>query len=206
MNEKEKMTQGLIYDPNDKELVDLRIKAMKLCRKINGSIEDDEQKNELMKELLPHVDPSCYFRGPIYVDYGFNIYIGANSYFNYSACILDVAEVKIGNNVYFGPNVNILTAAHPLIANERIPFFDKDKGYLTDLEYGKPITIEDNVWVGGNVTILGGVTIGRNSVIGAGSIVTKSLPSNSVCYGNPAKAIRKISDKDSVYNKKDLFQ
>ena len=119
--------------------------------------------------------------------------------------ILDVCQVTIGDNVLFGPNISILTALHPLIAEERRFFFDEEKGYDVDLEYGKPITIGNDCWFGGNVTILPGVTIHDNVVVGAGSVVTHDLESGAIYAGNPAKKIRDITEKDSIYLKKELW-
>lgn len=124
--------------------------------------------------------------------------IGDNSYANFNLTILDTCPVKIGKNVFIGTGVSIVTPLHPFRYQERNIFLS-DKGYYTDKEYGKPITIEDNCWIASNVTICGGVTIGEGSVIGAGSVVVKSIPKNSFAAGNPCRVIREITEKDSIY-------
>ena len=143
---------------------------------------------------------NVFLQGPIYFDYGCFISIGDNSYANFNLTILDTCPVKIGNNVFIGTGVSIVTPLHPLRYQERNIYFC-EKGYFTDQEYGKPIVIEDNCWIASNVTICGGVTIGEGSVIGAGSVVTKSIPKNSLAVGNPCRAIRKITEKDSINGK-----
>ena len=111
---------------------------------------------------------------------------------------MDCAQVTIGDNVFFGPNVSILTPVHPLRWQERNQFERKD-GVITDKEYAKPISIGSNCWIAGNVTICGGVTIGEGSVIGAGSVVTRDIPPNTLAMGNPCRAIREITERDSVF-------
>ncbi len=123
-----------------------------------------------------HIEP------PFYCDYGYNIEIDVNFYANFSRVILDVNKVVIGKNVMFGPMVQIYTASHPIIAEERI------KG----LELSKPITIGDNAWFGGGVIVCPGVTIGKNTTIGAGSVVTKDIPENVFAAGNPCRVIKKL--------------
>ena len=115
-------------------------------------------------------------------DYGSNIYLGENFYANFNTTMLDVCEIRIGNNAMFGPNCQLLTPLHPLNAEERI----------AGLEFGAPITIGDNVWLGGGVTILPGITLGDNVVVGAGSVVTKSFGDNVVLGGNPARVIKNL--------------
>lgn len=126
---------------------------------------------------------------PFYTDYGCNTEVGDNFYTNYECIILDIANVKIGNNVLFGPRVGLYTAGHPIDAVVR----------NEALEYGKPITIGDNVWVGGNVVVNPGVTIGNNVVIGSGAIVTKDIPDNVIAVGNPCRVLRKINADDKKY-------
>lgn len=199
MNEElEKMLAGKIYDPNDSELVALRRKCHRLCMTYNQTLEEDAQKREkILKELNIKLGDNVYLQGPIFFDYGCNISIGNNSYANFNLTILDTCPVKIGNNVFIGTGVNIVTPLHPLRYQERNLYMSQ-KGYLTDDEYGKPITIEDNCWIASNVTICGGVTIGEGSVIGAGSLVKKSIPPHSLAAGNPCKVIREITDKDKM--------
>ena len=205
MTEKEKMIQGKIYDCMEKELNDRRLLAGELCLKYNALPESDRSRLKILKELFPHSDDSLFIRGPVYVDYGDNTYFGKNCYANYNFVVLDVCPVHIGDNVFFGPNVSLLTALHALIGEERRFYYDKEKGYTTDREYGKPITIGNDVWFGGSVTVLPGVTIHDNVVVGAGSVVTKDLESGYVYAGNPAKKIREIKKEDSIFLKKELW-
>ena len=205
MSEKEKMLQGKIYDCMENDLYDRRILAAKLCSKYNLTTEGDEERESLLKQIFPHSDNSLFIRGPVYVDYGENTHIGKNVYFNFNLVILDVCPVHIGNNCFFGPNIAIYTALHSLIAKEREFYFDKEKGYTTDREYGKPVYIGNDCWFGGNVTILPGVTIHDNVVVGAGSVVTHDLESGGVYAGNPARKIKDIKKEDSIFLKKELW-
>ena len=205
MNEKEKMLQGKIYDSMSEELYSRRLEANKLCIEYNNLPEAHPNKKAILKKIFSQADDSLFVRGPVYVDYGSFTKIGKNCYFNFNLVILDVCPVTIGDNVFVGPNVSILTALHSLLAKEREIYFDQEKGYYTDREYGKPITIESNCWIGGNVTILPGVTIHENVVVGAGSVVTHDLESGAIYAGNPAKKIREIREEDSIFLNKELW-
>ena len=199
MSEKEKMLKGLIYDPNDSELIQLRQKAHRLCKQYNDTLEEEvEERKKILDELLPNKKNGVYLQGPIYFDYGCFITIGENSYANFNLTILDVCPVEIGNNVYMGPNVSILPPKHPLRYQDRNQYFDKEKGYMTDKEYGAKVTIKDNCWIAGNVTILAGVCIGEGCVIGAGSVVSKDIPPHSLAFGNPCKVKRTITESDNI--------
>lgn len=205
MTELEKMLQGKIYDPNDEEIYKLRVNAHKLAKIYNDTTEDEVGKRkEILDKLIPNRGEGVYLQGPIYFDYGCFTKIGKNSYANFNLTILDVCPVTIGENVFMGPNVSILTPLHPFMYQER-NLYTNDKGVITDKEYGKPISIGDNCWIAGNVTILAGVNIGKGCVIGAGSVVTKDIPDNTLAYGNPCKPIRKITENDSIYLRKELL-
>lgn len=183
MTEKQKMLAGEMYNPSDAELLAERMRARKLSKKYNNSEPDAvEERKELLRELIPDQGNSLYIEPPFFCDYGGNIKIGNNVYFNFNCVILDICPVTIGDNCMFAPGVQIYAATHPVKASER----------NSGLEYGEPITIGNNVWVGGNVTITPGATIGDGCVIGAGSVVTKNIPANSVAVGNPARVIKTI--------------
>ena len=196
MTEKEKMLSSRYYDPSDKELSSLRKKAHKLCIEYNNLEETNPRRLEILKELGIQGYENVFLQGPIQFDYGCFTSFGEHSYANFNLVVLDSCPVKIGNNVFMGVNVTLVTALHPLHYLDRNLFFDKDKGYWTDNEYAAPITIEDNCWIASNVIVCGGVTIGEGSVIGAGSVVTKDIPKNSLAVGNPCKVIRQINESD----------
>ncbi len=202
MTEKEKMLAGKIYDPSDKELLALRVKAHKLCAEYNRLLETDKRRTEILKEL--GINPDVYLQGPIQFDYGCFTTMGANTYANFNFTCLDCCPVKIGENVFFGPNVSILTPVHPLRHQDRNPYLKLD-GTTTDTEYAKPITIGNNCWIAGNVTVCGGVTIGDGCVIGAGSVVTRDIPPDSLAAGVPCRVIRTVTEKDSLKNHPELF-
>lgn len=203
MDEFNKMVNGKIYDPNEENLLKLRQKAHKICLEYNKLDECDPKRNELIEELLGQ-KTNAYFQGPIYFDYGINLKVGKNFYANFNFTCLDVSPIKIGDNVFVGPNCSIVTPMHPFLPSERNPYVN-DKNITTDKEYSKPITIGSNCWLASNVTIVGGVNIGDGCVIGAGSVVTRDIPPFSLAAGNPCKVIRKIDENDSIYLKKNLF-
>lgn len=202
MNEKEKMLSSRYYDPQDEELVSLRRKCHKLCTEYNSLEETDPRRLEVLKELGIKGYEGIYLQGPIYFDYGCFTSFGEGSYANFNLVVLDSCPINIGKNVFMGVNVTLVTALHPLHYLDRNPFFNKEKGYITDNEYAAPITIEDNVWIASNVIVCPGVTIGEGSVIGAGSVVIKDIPKNSLAYGNPCQVIRQINESDRVNIKK----
>ena len=204
MQEKEKMLAGLIYDPADQELTELRQKAHRLSKEYNDRLETDEERVRLLNELIPNKGVNVYLQGPVQFDYGCFTTIGDNSYANFNFTCLDCCPVKIGSNVFMGPNVSLLTPIHPLRYQDRNIYERKD-GVNTDKEYAKPITIGDNCWIAGNVTVCGGVTIGNGSVIGAGSVVTHSIPDGVFAAGVPCKVIREITEADSLENHPELF-
>lgn len=185
--EKDKMLSGELYKSFDAELLAERQRAKGIVFRYN-SLQPSmiEERNELLKSLFGSVKGNFFIEPPFRCDYGCNIEIGENFYANYNLVILDCAKVTIGDNVLIGPNVGIYTAGHPLhfeLRNE-------------EWEFACPITIEDNVWIGGNVVLNPGVTVGRNSVVGSGSVVTKDIPANVVAAGNPCRVIREITDAD----------
>lgn len=185
MTEKEKCAEGLMYNANyDEELIRERIVCKDLCQDYNQIRSSDmESRSAKMKEII-EVKGEFLIEQPFMCDYGYNIEIGKNFYSNHNLIILDAAKVTFGENVFIAPNCSFYTAGHPVNATER------NEG----LEYAHPITVGDNVWIGGNVVVLPGVTIGNNSIIGAGSVVNKSIPDNVIAVGNPCKVVKTVGE------------
>lgn len=182
-SEREKMIAGDMYQAYDPELVEARKHARCQLRRYNASTEDQAPyRLSLLTEMFGSVEGRLEIEPPFRCDYGFNIHAGDGVYMNFDCVILDCAEVRIGRNVMMGPGVHIYAAAHPLDAHERI------KGP----EFARPVTIGDNVWLGGRSIICPGVTIGENTTIGAGSVVTKDIPANVLAAGNPCRVIRPL--------------
>lgn len=180
-SEYQKMLDGELYSAADPELLALRLKARRLFTTYNQiPHENIPERTRLLEELLGGLKSNPDIQAPFYCDYGLNIFLGENVFMNFNCVILDCARVTIGNNVFLAPNVQLYTAHHPIIAAERI------KGP----ELASPITIEDNVWIGGGAIVCPGVRIGANTTIGAGSVVTKDIPANVVAAGNPCRIIR----------------
>lgn len=191
MNNCERRDAGLLYVA-DEQVMEQQKRARKLIQELNAADWSDfERVRAIACELLGADD--VWVNPPFFCDYGFNIQVGRNFYANYNCTILDVATVKIGDNCLLGPNVSIYTAGHPLHPATR------NTGY----EYGLPVTIGDNVWVGGSVVVCPGVTIGDNAVIGAGSVVTRDVPSWTVAAGNPCRVLRRITEADRAIAFKD---
>lgn len=190
MTEREKLEQGMWYDANyDEELCAARVSAAEITFDFNQTRPGDaERREELLRKLLGSVGENVEVLSPLQVDYGCNISLGSWSFINHGAYLMDCAPISIGSHVFIGPNFGAYTAQHPLVADER------NQG----LERALPITIEDDVWIGGDVKVMPGVTIGRGSVIGAGSLVTRDIPAGVVARGVPCKPIRPITDADRV--------
>ncbi|CAM3541065.1 maltose acetyltransferase domain-containing protein [Cytobacillus oceanisediminis] len=181
--EKEKMLAGEMYDPADPELLKQRENARRLVRLINQTTEiEGDKRIGLLKELFGSTGDNLFLEPTFRCDYGYNIHVGENFFANFECVILDVCEVRIGNNCMLAPGVHIYTAAHPLNPTER----------NSGREFGKPVTIGNNVWIGGGAIINPGVNIGDNVVIASGAVVTKDVPENVVVGGNPAKIMKSI--------------
>ena len=193
MNHIDRREQGLPYISDEAVF-----EQQKICRKLTHQLNTiDTSDFDGIKEIVTKLfgkSENAFVNPPFYCDYGFNIEVGKDFFANYNCTILDVAKVVIGDNCLLAPNVAIYTAGHPLHPAVR------NTGY----EYGIPVTIGDNVWIGGNTVICPGVHIGSNTVIGAGSVVIKDIPDWVVAAGNPCKVIRSITDEDQRYYFKNL--
>jgi maltose O-acetyltransferase len=181
--QRERMLAGDLYIADDPELARDNLRAMTLIEKFNrSSARDPVMRRRLLGDLLGAFGEGSEIRPPLYCDYGYQINIGARTFVNFGLMALDVAEIRIGNDVQIGPNVQLLTPTHPLEAGLR----------RAKWEAAEPITVGDNAWLGGGVIVLAGVTIGENAVAGAGAVVTKDVPPNTVVAGNPARVIRSL--------------
>ena len=183
-SELDKMLAGELYDPLDPALVQARNRARDLCQDLNATREADaEVRRRILIELFGMGGASVWMQPPFFCDYGSNIHLGERVFFNFNCVVLDVCRVAIGDYTLFGPAVQIYTATHPMNAELR-----------RKQEFGKPITIGSDVWVGGGAVICPGVKIGSKSVIGAGSVVTRDIPENMFAAGNPCRVIREITE------------
>lgn len=181
--EREKMIAGETYDPEDRELVEMRSRATELTEQFNRTaLSNLAIRQSILKQLLGRAGEGLEIRVGFQVDYGSNIFIGARFFANFNFTALDVSPITIGDDVQIGPNVQLLTPTHPIDPVQR----------RAKIEASQPITIGNNVWLGGGVIVCPGVTIGDNTVVGAGSVVVKSLPANVVAVGNPARIVRQI--------------
>ncbi|KAK6352054.1 hypothetical protein TWF718_005203 [Orbilia javanica] len=185
----DKMISGVLYDALVPELSDGRFRARKLLHRYNNYFPADatrdsltDEREVMLREILGGAGKSPFIEPPFRVDYGCNIVIGERFYANFGLIILDTCFVKIGDRVMFGPNVSIFAATHETGVQSR----------RDNIEYGKPVTIGNDCWIGGNTTILPGVTIGKGCTIGAGSVVTKDIPDWSVAIGQPAKVVKTV--------------
>ncbi|MFF7112803.1 sugar O-acetyltransferase [Streptomyces albogriseolus] len=179
----ERMLAGDLYIADDPEIGRRLERAMRLAARYQAIyLEERDQAKAVLAELLGSVGEDVEIRPPLYVDYGSNITVGARTFVNYHLTALDVDAITIGEDCQIGPNVQLLTPTHPVEPGPR-----RDK-----LEAARPITIGDNVWIGGGAIVCPGVTIGDNTVIGAGAVVTKDIPANVVAVGNPARPVRTL--------------
>ena len=182
-SEREKMLAGELYDPLDPELVAGRDRARDLCWDLNATREaEQDARRAILRQLFARGGESVWMQPPFFCDYGSNIELGERVFFNYNCVVLDVCRVRIGDFTLFGPGAQILTPLHPL-----------DPELRRREEFGKPVEIGSDVWVGGGALILPGVRIGSRSVIGAGSVVTRDIPEGVLAAGNPCRVIRPIA-------------
>jgi maltose O-acetyltransferase len=183
----DRMQAGETYLADDPQITAAHHAALDAMAAYNASsARDPEQRRDLLERLLGSVGEGTELRPPVHVDYGTNIAIGARCFANYGLVALDVARIEIGDDVQIGPNVQLLTPTHPLAPTPR-----REKW-----EAAKPITIGDNVWLGGGVIVCPGVSIGADTVVGAGSVVTRDLPGGVLALGNPARVVRSLSEAD----------
>lgn len=185
MTAKTDMLKGEWYNANfDEELLRERIFVKDLCLDFNNTkLADVDKRQELLKKILPNVDVTTVeILSPFIVDYGYNIFLGAGTFFNHNIYLMDCAQIKFGKKCFIGPNCGFYTAIHPFDVERRNVGF----------EIAKPISVGDNVWIGSDVSVLPGVKIGSNSVIGAKSLVSKDIPDGVLAFGNPCKVIRKL--------------
>ncbi len=190
MNQRERMLCGLPYKAWLDGLEEDRENCRRKLYELNTLPPDERDRiPALLKDLFGRTGENVWLEPPFHCDYGWNIEVGENFFANYNLTVLDVGKVVFGDNAVIAPNVSIHTAGHPVHPDSR------NSGY----EYGLPITVGNNVWLGGNVVILPGVTIGDNAVIGAGSVVTKDVPANVIAAGNPCRVIRAITEEDRKF-------
>ncbi|AWW30770.1 sugar O-acetyltransferase [Echinicola strongylocentroti] len=194
MTEKEKMLAGQLYNTLDQELITQYHRARKLIKSYNAlDSEKMDDRKAILSSLLGAKGINVWIEAPFYCDYGENIHIGDETFVNMNCTFLDDNLIKIGKNGLIAPGVQIYTATHPLKASERIKTpSERKEGEPIYRTSSKPVTIGDNVWIGGNVCIMPGVSIGDNVTIGAGSVVTKNIPSDVLAFGNPCKVIKDI--------------
>lgn len=195
MNDWQKVLNNEVYNDFAEDLTRRRVASKRLFNQYN-SLDDSSltKREEILKELLGSVGNKVYIEPNFRCEYGKNIFIGNNVYINFECIILDCAKITIGNDVLFGPRVGIYAANHGFDPVER----------LHGACYGKDVTIEDKVWVGGDVKILGGITIGEGSIIGTGSVVTHDIPAGVIAVGNPCRILRKITEEDKLnFHKED---
>jgi maltose O-acetyltransferase len=182
LTEREKMLAGELYDPLDAELLAGRGRARELCQALNATAEAAQaERRRILQALFGQGGDTVWMQPPFYCDYGTNIELGERVFFNFNCVVLDVCRVRIGSFTLFGPAVQIYTPMHPL-----------DAGLRRQQEFGKPVEIGADVWVGGGAIILPGVSIGARAVIGAGSVVTRDVPAGVFAAGNPCRVIRAI--------------
>ena len=180
---RERMLAGDLYIADDEEIAEESRRALDLMDAYNAtSARQGPLRRSLLESLLGSIGEATELRPPLYVDYGTHLTVGARSFANFGLVALDVAAITIGDDVQIGPNVQLLTPTHPVEPGPR-----RDKW-----EAAEPITIGDNVWLGGGVIVCPGVSIGENTVVGAGAVVTRDLPANVVAVGNPARVVRQL--------------
>ena len=196
MREEEKIFAGKLFNNQCEELKQIKKQMHETNRLVNQLPEWDPERERLLRESFGAIGKTFHFVGPVHINYGTHTFIGENFFANFNFTVMDDARVFIGDNVAIGPNVSLLATNHPLIAQERMGM--DEEGNTTLAEYAEDIHIGNNVWIAANVCITDGVTIGDNVVIGAGSVVTHDISAGYLAFGVPAKAVRPITEADSV--------
>ena len=187
MTERERMLAGELYNAGDPELCGARDRAKRLCWRYSQMDPTDwEGREALLRELLGHLGEDSWIEQPFHCDYGTQISLGDRVFINYDCIFLDVAPITIGDRVLIAPRVGLYTAGHPLVPEAR----------AVDLEFGRPIVIEDGVWLGGGAVVLPGVTVGAGTVVAAGAVVTRDLPAGVLAAGNPCRVVRPLDEAD----------
>lgn len=205
MNEESKIKAGVLFCPADPELKAMKLKTHNLNLDYNRLYEDEtEKRNAILDEILGSKGEGTFLQGPITFHYGKHTHIGERCFINFNFTVQDDAEVTIGDDCNFGPNVTIVTPIHPMLPDERKRIKCAD-GQTRRLCYAKPVKIGNDCWFGANVVVCPGVTVCDNCVIGAGSVVTRDIPSNSFAAGNPCRVIREITEKDSMKYKPEIL-
>ena len=191
MDNLERMKAGLLYDPSTSDVMDYQLSLLDKMVEYNNTLpREQERRQALLKELFGAVGEGCYIEAPYHANWGGkNVYMGNHVYANFNLTLVDDANIYIGNDVMFAPNVILATAGHPIDPTLR----------ARGLQYNKEIHIGNNVWIGAGAVVMPGVTIGDNTVIGAGSVVTKDIPANVVAVGNPCRVMREIGEHDKKY-------
>lgn len=191
MTQRQRMDNGLVYDPSDASIIAEQSGCLELLYDFNATRPSEmDKRNALLKQMFGRIGEGCYIEPPLHANWaGKHVFMGDKVYANFSLTLVDDGNIFIGDKVMFGPNVTVATANHPIVPELR------EKG----LQYNKDVHIGDNVWIGAGVIIVPGVTIGDNTVIGAGSIVTKDIPANVVAVGNPCRVLREIGERDRMY-------
>ena len=192
------MIEGKLYNSASKDIFWQHAKGMYLTQKLNKCpIWNTPRQKRILNRLIPSSKgKSMWVFTPFYCEYGVNIHVGNDVFFNYNCTLLDISPITLEDGVWLGANVTIATPCHPLIADERINR-DYPDGYH-DLEYSKPVRIQKNAWIASNVVICGGVTIGEGAVVGAGSVVTRDIPAGCIAVGNPCRVLRQIDENDRI--------
>lgn len=198
VNDWDRMVSGKLYNSSSPDIEKQHIRGMSLCDKFNRiPLKRAKAKERTLEKLIPSSKGKYLgIFAPFYCEYGVNIKVGKGCFVNYNCTFLDVSPITLGDGVWIGANVNLVTPNHPLLAEERLVANYPDGTH--DLEYSDPITVKDGCWICSGATVCGGVTIGENSVVAAGAVVTRDVPPNSLVAGVPAKVIRQIDENDRM--------